>query len=342
MHPRPLLSVLAALLALAPAAALAKKPANAILLSDVQSLTLRAGKQTTNRRVPAVPQLKCVSSPAVCALHAVDTMRCTNQGAGYDAEDVQWSCAANLPPELKLGSTDVACEGYASRDDPYVLRGSCAVEYRLVLTEAGERRFPDIAHNHGGGGSGSGSGSDLGAWLFGALFVAVCLWILYGAWTSAQANRGRGGGAAPRRPRNNWGGGGGGGPGFGGGGGGGGFFGAGPGDDDDDPPPPYPGQKTTSSSSYRQSRQGGQAQNQGWRPGFWTGAATGAAAGYFAGNRPSNNTRQQESRGLFGSSGSGSGSSSSSWGSGSPGAGSSGSVSSSRHESTGFGSTSRR
>ncbi|KAI0808437.1 hypothetical protein GGR55DRAFT_191449 [Xylaria sp. FL0064] len=316
------------------------KPKDAILLSEVQSLTLRANKQTTHRRVSAIPQLKCVSSPKICALHPIDVMRCTNQGSSYGSEDVEWSCTASLPPELKLGATDVICEGYAGPDDPYVLRGSCGVEYRLVLTELGERKFPEIANAGSSGGwfsgwgrknepdplryperGGAQDGSDLGAWLFGILFVGVLLWIVYSAWTQANTP----GAAARRRPRNGWFAGGGGGfdPGFGPGGGGGGGY---------DAPPPY--------SKYNSSSSQGQG---GWRPGFWSGLAGGAAAAYLAGNR---GNRQQEQRNFYGG---GSSSSGSGWGS-SPGPSSSrrssdygsGSTSSSRYTSTGFGSTSRR
>ncbi|KAI0554157.1 hypothetical protein F4679DRAFT_347781 [Xylaria curta] len=322
------------------------KPRDAILLSEVQSLTLRADKQTAHRRVSAIPQLRCVSHPRVCGLHAVDVMRCTNQGSSYGDQDIEWSCAASLPPELKLGATDVICEGYASPDDPYVLRGSCGVEYRLVLTELGEQKFPDVANagssggwfsGWGGGGAGKGAGggeplrtgyeedkgSTAGAWLFGFIFVGVLLWILYSAWTQANTPPG----AVQRRPRNGWFGGGGGGfdPGFGPGGGGGGWgYG-------DDSPPPY----SKYSSSSRQNQEG-------WRPGFWSGVAGGAAAAYLAGNR---GNRQQEPRNYYG----GGSSSSGGWGSrpgpssGSRGSDSgAGSTSSSRYTSTGFGSTSRR
>ncbi|OTB07207.1 hypothetical protein M426DRAFT_318238 [Hypoxylon sp. CI-4A] len=296
----------------------ASKPSNAILLSDVQTLTLRgSGAKTAHRRVSAIPQLKCVSSPSVCRLHEIDVMRCTNQGAGYDVEDVQWSCTAPLPPELKLGSTDVICEGYSGPDDPYVLKGSCGVEYRLVLTEAGEKRFPDVAK----GGSGWGwsgesdrtGGGDIGATAFGIIFALVCIWIVYSA--CIAGNRDDGTLGARRRPGNNGGGGGGGGfdPGFGPGGGGG---------DWDDPPPPYPGHKPSSS-----------AQSQGWRPGFWSGLAGGAAAGYAAANR--GNRQEQRNNGF----GWGAGPSSSSFGGSSS---NSGSTSSARYESTGFGSTNRR
>ncbi|KAI1107216.1 hypothetical protein F4804DRAFT_220467 [Jackrogersella minutella] len=326
MHHRKPLPPLLLLLLLLPLAVSAAQPKNAILLSDVQSLTLRGGgAQTAHRRVSAIPQLRCVSSPAVCRLHEVEIMRCTNQGPGYDSEDVQWSCSAPLPPELKLGSTDVVCEGYAGPDDPHVLKGSCGVEYRLVLTESGEKKFPDVAEGGGGwawggGGAdgsdrGTGGRSDPSAILFAVIFTLVCLWIIYSACVAGNQDGTRP--AAQRRRRNNWGGFGGGGgfdPGFGPGGGGG-------GDTWDDPPPPYPGSKPSST------------QNQGWRPGFWSGLAGGAAAGYVAGGRRSN---QQEQRNPGYGWGAGPSGSSSGGGSGSR------STSSARFESTGFGSTSRR
>ncbi|KAI6551744.1 hypothetical protein MCOR03_008737 [Pyricularia oryzae] len=298
--------------------AAAAKPKNAILLSDVQSLTLRAGRQTSHRRVAAMPQLKCVSSRAVCALHEVDTMRCVNQGSGYGSEDIQWSCSASLPPELKLGSTEVMCEGYSSPDDPYVLSGSCGVEYRLVLTEEGSRRYPDLDRGGGGG----GSDGNLPAWLFWVFFIAVVCWILYSAFT-AQPGEFRG----PRPGRNNfWGGGG------GGGGPGPGFFGGG-GNGWNDPPPPYPGNKPTGSGG-------------GWQPGFWSGLAGGAAAGYMAGNRGRNNTDNNRGYGSFGNSRNTWGGGSSWGGAGGAGPsssrGSGSSSSSARYESTGFGGTSRR
>ncbi|KAI1476819.1 hypothetical protein F4774DRAFT_412434 [Daldinia eschscholtzii] len=303
MYP-PLWTTLLLLLLDSAASAAGAKPKNAILLSDVQSLTLRGGgAQTAHRRVSAIPQLRCVSSPALCNLHEIDVMRCTNQGSGYDAQDIQWSCTASLPPELKLGSTDVICEGYSSPDDPYVLKGSCGVEYRLLLTESGEAKFPDIGkeeHRASGGPWESVAGI-----LFGLLFASICILIIYNGCINARNNPG-----APRRPRDNrWGG--------GGGGGGGGFdpgFGPGGGHDSYDPPPPYPGSKYSSTTR----------EQQGWRPGFWSGAATGAAAGYAAGSRRSGQDRRgssYESR---------------------AGPSSSSSTSSARYEGTGFGSTSRR
>lgn len=277
-------------------------------------------------------------------VHEIDVMRCTNEGGGYGgASDAQWSCTAPLPPELRLGSTDVVCEGYAGPDDPHVLRGSCGVEYRMALTERGEERFPELvgktSKKNGGGGlfweggraeeDGEEEAIDWSAWIFGVVFVAVALWILVSA--CCAAGNGGGNGRVRRAPRRGGGAGGGGGfwPGGGGGGGGGGW---------DDPPPPYPGTKPSYSSS----------QAEGWRPGFWSGLAGGAAAGYAAnnfGNRNNNSSSSSRNdsgrlRNSYGGGGGG-GSSSSSWGSSSR-SGGSGSTSSDRYASTGFGSTSRR
>ncbi|KAK2630125.1 hypothetical protein QTJ16_000945 [Diplocarpon rosae] len=296
-----LLPALLALLTLALSTHGAKVPKDAILLSQVKSLTLRSNALTSHRRVAAVPQLKC-TGPA-CKYHKIERMRCTNQGASYNEEDIEWSCTADMPDDFKLGSTEVACEGYASRDDPYVLKGSCGVEYRLLFTEKGEEKY-----GKGGyfGGGGEGEGSNLGAALFGFLFLGVLGWILYSAWNALPAA------GLPRQPRaagGGWGG-------WGGGGGGGDPF---------DPAPPYPGK-----------RYGSTPQQESWRPGFWTGAAAGAAGGYLAGSR--GNRQQEAPRGSswFGSNNSGS----SGWGGASRT--DSGSSSSTRHESTGFGSTSRR
>lgn len=51
-----------------------------------------------------------MSPRGICSKYQIDVLRCENKGSGYDSEDIQWSCTASLPPELKLGSTDVVRE----------------------------------------------------------------------------------------------------------------------------------------------------------------------------------------------------------------------------------------
>ncbi|KIW15248.1 hypothetical protein PV08_05293 [Exophiala spinifera] len=328
-----------------------KVPRDAVLLSKVSALTVRAGKQTSSRRVPAVPQLQCVGPSKICSLYTVDVIRCVNEGVDYDENNVQWSCKASLPEDFKLGSTDVICEGYESSDDPYVLKGSCGVEYRLLLTEKGEEKYgsaknfgSDFMNEHT-------TASTLAASAFMIVFFVVLLIIIYRFWRAWRDQ------APPRRPPRRGGDGG-----FGGGGGGG---------DDHDPPPPYeprpprPKKPTWTSSSSAGPSSTGRAQPrqaEGWRPGFWTGTAAGAAAAFLAsrgtqtdpeprrrdtgwfgrrrddlwlGGRNDNNNQG----GWFGrGNGTGAVPRQSSWGSGTESA----SPSSTRHTSTGFGGTRRR
>ncbi|KAH7087544.1 hypothetical protein FB567DRAFT_525199 [Paraphoma chrysanthemicola] len=294
-----------------------------VKLSNVQSLTLRKDLQTSHRRVEPIPQLKCIGGSAR-GLYEVDVMRCKNAGADYDENNIQWTCTASLPEEFKLGSTDVICEGYDHPDDPYILKGSCGVEYRLILTDKGHEKY---GKGRDGGWWGdddeSGShgpktfGEKITAALFWLVFIGVALWIVYSAvigWVQGPA----GGAVGGNRP------------GWGGGGGGGGWGGGN--DPHDDPPPPYYDSRPGYNKGYGSTQQA-------WRPGFWSGAMGGAAAGWAA-NRMANRNNQTNS-GWGGGGGS-------SWnnGEGSSGSrsnsGSGSSFSSTRHESTGFGSTSRR
>lgn len=329
-----------------------KVPKNAILLSRVESLTFHSGKQTTSRRVSPMPQLQCVGPANVCSLYNVDVMRCTNEGADYDAENIQWSCKASLPEEFKLGSTDVICEGYASSEDSYVLKGSCGVEYRLLLTEKGQAKYDTQRQTTSHHGSSQEEGNEFVSTAFMVLFAVVALIILYSLFCATQTP-GQGRRPAPIARG-----------GYGGGG-----------NDDDDPPPPYdpyprnygtakkkPAPRASTSSSTRASSSRTQTQQQqqqqGWRPGFWTGTMAGAAAGYLAGNRGNNRTQTQPeireqppARGLFGgNAGRNTGPSTGTWWPSSnspntqsaPGSSSPPSYSSNTHESTGFGSTRRR
>ncbi|EMD67681.1 hypothetical protein GGP41_007656 [Bipolaris sorokiniana] len=298
-----------------------------VKLSNIQSLTLRKGQQTSARRVDPIPQLKCIGGSAR-GLYEPEIMRCKNSGSDYDENSIQWTCTASLPEEFKLGSTDVICEGYDYPEDPYILKGSCGVEYRLILTDKGRERY--------GKGRGGWQGDDddrrdgprttgekVAGVLFWMLFGGVVLWMIYSALRN-RAEAQNGGAAGGNRP--GW-----------GGGGGGGGWGGGDNDDNNDPPPPYyPNDPRNSKSGY--------GTNQGWRPGFWSGAAGGAAAGWAAGqfaNR-GNSSRSYQGGGWGSNSGSGSGSRWNNGGEGSSRSSSGDSYSSTRHESTGFGGTSRR
>lgn len=264
--------VLTALLLIAPATSkgTAKPPGqDAILLSNVQTLTLRDHRMTSSRRVAPMPQLSCTGpSKKICDLYQIETMRCTNQGYDYDEEDVQWTCTASLPSEFKLGATDVVCEGYRNSNDKWVLKGSCGVEYRLLLTEQGEKRFGKSQSRGDAGWASRQTGgtagyrkmfAPLGNLIFWGFFVSVFVLIFWSMIADCFGLRRNRGGRAPGQGWGGfWGG--------GGGGGGGGYPG---------PPPPYSPCPDPNASFWRQ----------GWTPGFWSGALGGAAAGYQMGRR---------------------------------------------------------
>lgn len=245
------------------------------------------------------------------------------------------------------------CEGYDSPDDPYILKGSCGVEYRLILTSLGETKYGARSESSWksskSASQGEGGLSDKAAttlfvsdqltcichltnkqqWI---VFVGIVCVILYSVFSPGT-------GAGRDRLTRGFNGGG-----YGGGGGGGGGYGD---DDTSDPPPPYsPRAPKAKGSSSRSSS--GAAGSSSRMPSFLAGAATGAAAGYGAGawnvNRQNRNRTYQEPPRAGPSS----------WfqrqeptynAPSNYGAGpstSSPSPSSSRHESTGFGGTTRR
>lgn len=271
-------------------------------------------------------QLKCVGGNAR-GLYDVDILQCKNHGSDYDGENIQWTCSASLPLEFKLGSTDVICEGFASSSDTYVLKGSCGVEYRLILTNAGEEKYGRREENIWRDYEGKGN-KDWSAIIFWCIFIIIVGWMLYSAFIKNYPNR-----QTLEDTGNPWGGGDGGGsgrPGY------------------DEPPPPYDYRPTSTPKTSRAIPTAGQA---GWSPGFWTGAGLGGAVAYIAGNRgqdqsPRNRSwfgNQQQNGDSYEWAGNryndnGEGSSSRQR----PSASSSSSFSSTRYEGSGFGSTNRR
>ncbi|KAG0229732.1 Autophagy protein 22 [Actinomortierella wolfii] len=169
---------------------------NKVLLKDVKTLTLRQGKQTTFRRTYAVPQLKCVGGNAKSSGFRPDVVQCTNMGS--DGVDIQWECKADLPDNMRFGEIEVFCEGYDYPEDPYVLKGSCGLEYTLQYT------------GYSGGGSHWESGYEpFDAWRANIVISIICSCI-------NQSSRPRDDPPPPYHPTDPRSGGGG--PGFGGGG----------------------------------------------------------------------------------------------------------------------------
>lgn len=111
-----------------------------VLLKDIQALTLYADRYTNARRASAIPQLKCLGGGAGCAAMIPQVVQCYNRG--WDGIEVQWECKMEMDNAYRFGKVEVSCEGFDYPEDPYILRGSCGLEYTLELTEAGRKRSP--------------------------------------------------------------------------------------------------------------------------------------------------------------------------------------------------------
>jgi hypothetical protein len=109
-----------------------------VLLQDVQTLTFYKGEKTKSRRLAPVPQLKCVGGTASDEQHYVDSVQCYNRG--FDGVDFNWECVTQIPDRLALGKVEVVCEGFKDADDPYILAGSCALEYELNMADTKHKR----------------------------------------------------------------------------------------------------------------------------------------------------------------------------------------------------------
>jgi len=99
-----------------------------ILLSDVKVITLEKNRMTTGRRISPIQQLRCIGG---CNEFTPDAVQCHNMGS--DGNDVQWKCESEMPTNIRFGKLQVICEGYTYPDDPYILQGSCGLEYELII-----------------------------------------------------------------------------------------------------------------------------------------------------------------------------------------------------------------
>ncbi|CAN8004337.1 unnamed protein product, partial [Ixodes hexagonus] len=243
-----------------------------VKLSDVKTLTLSHGSFTTGRRSSPIPQLTCIGGSAGCT-NLPPSVQCYNRGS--DGIDIQWECKADLPKSLKFGHIEVACEGYDYPDDPYILQGSCGLEYKLERTGHGygedstsyrqKLMFPAQTPCSYYGQKGKPSSFQ------NLLILGVFVFVIYAIYKSCVANmteRAADGYAdiPPDDPTS--------GP-----NGRRGFFGGG-----GSPPPPgfRPSYSADGSCGGGAGLGGGRGSGLG---GFWTGAATGGLLGYMFGNR---------------------------------------------------------
>ncbi|XP_043915634.1 store-operated calcium entry-associated regulatory factor [Protopterus annectens] len=264
-----------------------------VLLKDIQAITLHRNRYTNARRASPIPQLQCTGGSAGCSAFVPEVVQC--QSRGWDGFDIQWECKTDMDTSYRFGTVSVSCEGFDYPDDPYVLRGSCGLEYTLELTEAGRKRH---GSSFGNGIFGSGFSAGKGSSEFNGVVVLVIFLVLaYGVYKmflcrpqhpnqpyadGTDSSYGFSGqntfGPSP--------------PGFMG------------------PPPPGFNPDVTGSSAGSTSSSGGfgfgnvfnqQRPTGSSGPGFWSGFGTGGALGYLFGNQ--NAQRSNSPFGNWGSTG---------------------------------------
>ncbi|KAL0234090.1 hypothetical protein PCE1_001128 [Barthelona sp. PCE] len=99
-----------------------------VLLSDVPKMTFYKKAITTSRRGQPIKQLECDGGGAMFRSHKVKKVVCLNANMGQD-----WDCETkNLDgSKYRLYDIDISCEGFDYPEDPYVLKGSCGLVYKL-------------------------------------------------------------------------------------------------------------------------------------------------------------------------------------------------------------------
>ncbi|XP_040563545.1 store-operated calcium entry-associated regulatory factor [Lepeophtheirus salmonis] len=222
---------------------------NKVLLTNIKTLTLHEGAKTTGRRASSTSQLSRTGGSAPWGMEP-RTVQCYNRG--HDGVDVQWECKADLDSSVEFGRIEVTCEGYEYPDDPYILKGSCGLEYSLDYRKGGGQQssYPNSYTSK------KSSGFNFADMLVLAVIVLVA-YAVYRTCTSSSGNQedraysstnddyhGRGGGGGWSNP----------------GSGGGGLFGSNLGNNDNP-----------------SCRRGG---NTGGYGGFWSGLGMGGILGY--------------------------------------------------------------
>ncbi|KAA1467444.1 DUF1183-domain-containing protein [Dentipellis sp. KUC8613] len=238
-----------------------------IALAAIPALTFYKDALTRSRRGRPVQQLVCIGK--ACDLYTPDVVRCVNIGG--EGTDVEWKCEADLPEALRFGRVEVSCEGWSGPGDTDVLKGSCALEYRLV-------EVPRILRNsdsYVSPGKSWITAERVGAAIFWILWVAILLVIL---WSFLQYCFGLQSSTTARPPPS--------GPSPGSSGGG--FSSRGPSPDDNrGNPPPYTKDFSDAQSPPNTSRPSQAGSGPGGM-GFWSGAALGGLGTYLF-TRPRDN-----------------------------------------------------
>jgi len=115
-----------------------------VLLSEVTDLILRNGELTVGRKNKPIQHLNCEYPPADSQLndelrqadcqYGPQYIKCRNCGKNIllSDSDFIWECVGyGMTPGYILTNGQIGCEGYDYPDDPYILKGSCWISYKV-------------------------------------------------------------------------------------------------------------------------------------------------------------------------------------------------------------------
>jgi len=163
-------------------------------INDITALTLKADTWTTANRIAPIQQLQCVGGNAMDMAHHVRLVQCVKVGSNGNSN--QWKCNANFPDNLPidLERTDVTCEGYTDRKDPYKVVGSCGLLYTLVRRSHYNTNYQSPTYDYDYADTGGEGG------VFATIFIiGLLLW--FGSVICGGGGGNRGGGFDGRNNR---------------------------------------------------------------------------------------------------------------------------------------------
>jgi len=168
-----------------------------VKLKDVDVLTLYQGKMTNGRRSSPVPQLSCKGGTAGCGSFVPEVVQCYNRGS--DGLDIQWECKTDMDTKFRFGKISVSCEGYDYPEDPFILAGSCGLDYTIDRVGATNTGYNTGSNSYSSYQAPKSSTSTDDDWEINWVFVAIVCIICWAMWKNVtdENPNGNGNGIPP-------------------------------------------------------------------------------------------------------------------------------------------------
>ena len=117
------------------------------------------------------------------------------------SRSIQWECKSEMDNSFRFGQVEVVCEGYDYPGDPYILLGSCGLEYHLELTKEGRERRGDwqepsnskTYYDTGHQGSSMGFVISIFFFFFISIFIFIIGTVIYAVYKAPSTEDGQAG-----------------------------------------------------------------------------------------------------------------------------------------------------